>query len=251
MKTPEKSSSRPGRRAGQSRSEMQCVAFLRRDALLQQLHALVAAGTIGHFWCVEHQPDEETKKPHFHLRMTPPPSRAVVWSEIAAAVTEFVPGESLPRKLVLGKRAVNDESEEGLLYARHDSRYLSVKGLTKSQVDYPRQAFFTDSPEWLDGEWAKSDDYTPAPRRMTAEDILAELERNPKMPARILLRLCIVNNLNQGQLNMLERYRTVLLADLPPPMSAAAAIAAAEPDPADLLPDDHDTTGAPDHESHA
>lgn len=236
MKNPEKSSSRPGRRAGQSRSEMQCVAFLRRDALLQQLHALVSGGAIGHFWCVEHEPDEETKKPHFHLRLTPPPSRAVVWSEIAASIYENVPGETLPRKLVLGKRAVNDESEEGLLYARHDSRFLSVKGLTKGHVDYPRTAFFTDSPEWLDGEWAKADDYTPTPRKMSAEDILSELERNPKMPARILLRLCIVNNLNQGQLTMLERYRSVLLADLPPPMSAETARSVSEPYPEDLKP---------------
>lgn len=219
MNTPEKSSSKPGRRAGQSRSEMQCVAFLRRDALLQQLHALVSAGVIGHFWCVEHEPDEETKKAHFHLRLTPPPSRAVVWSAIAASIVENVPGESLPRRLVLGKRAVNDESEEGLLYARHDSRFLSVKGLVKSHVDYPREAFFTDSAEWLDGVWSASDEYTPTPRRMSAEDILKELERNPHMPPRSLLRLCIVNNLNQGQFKMLVDYRSALLAELPPPIS--------------------------------
>lgn len=195
---------------------MQCVAFLRRDALLQQLHVFAASGVIGHFWCVEHEPDEETKKPHFHLRLTPPPSRAVVWSEIAAGIVEQVPGEALPRKLVLGKRAVNDESEEGLLYARHDSRYLSVIGKVKSHYDYPREAFFTDSPEWLDGVWATSDEYTPPPRRLSAEDILNELEKNPTMPSRVLLRLCIVNNLNQGQLNMLERYRAVLLAEHTP-----------------------------------
>lgn len=96
MKKPEKSSSKPGRRAGQSRSEMQCVAFLRPDALLAQLNALVSSGEIGHFWFVEHQPDEETRKVHIHLRMTPPPSRAVVWSEIAASIVEYVPGETLP-----------------------------------------------------------------------------------------------------------------------------------------------------------
>lgn len=217
MNTTDKSSSKPGRRAGQSRSEMQCVAFLRRDALLAQLHALVSSGAIGHFWAVEHEADEETKKPHFHLRLTPPPSRAVVWASLASGIVESVPGESLPRRLVLGKRAVNDESEEGLLYARHDSRYLAAKGLSKSHVDYPRSAFFTDSPEWLDSVWAAADEFTPSPRRMTAEDILNELEKSPHMSPRVLLRLCIVNNLNQGQLTMLERYRSVLLADQPNP----------------------------------
>lgn len=225
METPKKSSSKPGRRAGQSRSEMQCVAFLRRDALLQQLHALVSGGVIGHFWCVEHEPDEETKKPHFHLRLTPPPSRAVVWSEIAASISENVPGETLPRKLVLGKGAVNDKSEDGLLYARHDSRYLTVKGEVRNHLDYPRAAFFTDSPDWLDSLWSSSDEYTPTPRRLSAEDVLNELEKNPRMPARVLLRLCIVNNLNQGQLTMLERYRSVLLSEMPAP-----------PLPADELP---------------
>lgn len=213
MQSTDKSSSKPGRRAGQSRSEMQCVAFLRRDALLAQLHALVAGGAIGHFWCVEHEPDEETKKAHFHLRLTPPPSRAVVWSQIAAAITEQVPGESLPRRLVLGKRAVNDESEEGLLYARHDSRFLAAKGLVKAHVDYPRDAFFTDSPDWLDSVWAAADEHTPTPKRMSAEDILNALESNPRMSSRVLLRLCIVNGLSHGQLNMLERYRSVLLSE--------------------------------------
>lgn len=217
MNTTEKSSSKPGRRAGQSRSEFQCVAFLRRDSLLAQLHALSSSGVIGHFWAVEHEADEEHKKAHFHIRMTPPPSRAVVWADIAAGIVEMVPGEALPRKLVVDKRAVNDKSEDGLLYARHDSRYLSVKGMTKRVVDYSREAFFTDSAEWLDAEWARADDFTPTPRKLSAAEILEELERNPHMSPRVLLRLCIVNGLNQGQLTMLERYRGVLLAEVSAP----------------------------------
>lgn len=133
---------------------------------------------------------------------------------------------------------MNDKSEDGLLYSRHDPHYLAVKCLNRSHLDYPRTAFFTDSPEWLDGEWAKADDFTPTPRKMSAEDILTELERNPKMPARLLLRLCIVNNLNQGQFTMLERYRSSLLADMPPPMSAETARAVSEPYPEDLKPKD-------------
>ena len=216
METQGKTAKKPGRRAGQSRSEFQCVAFLRRDALLRQLNALVEAGAIGHFWCVEHEADEETKKAHFHLRMLPPPSRAVDWQELAAGIVEHVKGEALPRRLVVGKGAVNDKSEDGLLYARHDRRYCAVKGLVKRRYDYARSEFFTDDADWLDGLWSAADEYQPERRRMTPEDILGLVEQTPDMRPLDLVRLCIVNGLAQGQLSMIERYRGMLLAERAP-----------------------------------
>lgn len=196
-----------GRPAGQSRSEIQLVGYLTRPALLAHLRRLTDAGTIGHWWAVEHPADEDVRKPHWHLRLTPPPSRAVDWAAVVASVVEDVPGEPLPRRLVASSKAVNDKGLDGLLYARHDARYCDAKGLTKATYDYPREAFLTDSPEWLDALWNEADAYEPAPKRMTAEDLCNEVERNPDISDRALLRACLCNGLNKGIFELLIQYR--------------------------------------------
>lgn len=206
MNTAETATKR-GRPAGKSRSEIQLVGYLRRPALVEQLNALVKVGAIGHWWAVEHEPDEETKKSHFHVRMTPPISRAVDWSSIVAGITEKVEGEELPRRLVAAARSVNDHAEDGLLYARHDRRYCDAKGLAKAHYDYPRADFLTDDGEWLDGLWAAADQFTPAAKRMSAEDLANLLDRRPDMDIRSLLRLVLVNGHTKGTFDLLCLYR--------------------------------------------
>lgn len=202
----------PGRPKGLSKAEMQCVGYLTRSALLDHLRRLKREGKIGHWWAVEHPADEDASKPHWHLRLTPPPSRAVDWAAVAAEVVEEVDGEPAPRRLVLGKRAVNDESEEGLLYARHDSRYCAAKGLHKSTMDYPPASFLRDDDEWFDGLWKASDEYEPTAKRMTKADLLDLLERNPRLPRLDLLRLCISNGFSKGDFDLLEMYRREFVA---------------------------------------
>lgn len=212
MKSTNNTTPKRGRPAGQSRSEFQCVSFLTTSGLRACLRALVEDGTIGHFWFVKHDPDEETRKPHHHLRMTPPVSRSVDWAAVCARVVETVPGEDLPRRLVASSRAANNESLDGLLYARHDTRYCTVKGLRKRHYDYPRTAFETDDADWLDALWAQSDDYTPTRRRLGSEELLAEVERNPRMSRLDLLRLCLLNGATKGTRDMLEEYARELIA---------------------------------------
>lgn len=196
-----------GRPAGQSRSEIQLIGYLRKTALVRQLNALKAEGTIGHWWAVEHEPDEDAKKVHFHVRMVPPLSRAVDWNKVVERVQEQVPGEDLPRRLVASAKAVNDHAEDGLLYARHDRRYCDAKGLAKAHYDYPRSDFLTDDREWLDGLWNAADQFTPAAKRQSAEDLANLLDRHPDTDTRTLLRLCLVNGHTKGTFDMLCIYR--------------------------------------------
>lgn len=205
-----KTAKKPGRPAGQSRSEIQVVGYLTRAEMERQLNALVSDGKIGHWWGVQHEPDEDCKKAHWHVRLVPPPSRAVVWAEILDAVSEMVPGETLPRKLVAGSHAVNDAGLDGLLYARHDRRYCDRKGLTKATYDYPREAFCTDCADWLDNLWSQSDNYEIPAKRTSLEDVIAEVERNPWLSDLALLRTCLVSGINKGQYDMLREYRLML-----------------------------------------
>lgn len=202
-----------GRRKGQSTSEIQCVSYLSTESLLWHLRGRVKAGIIGHFWAVEHEPDEDSKKPHHHVRMTPPIGRSVDWSEICQSIAEVVPGEALPRKLVVSARAVNNQSEEGLLYARHEAHYLRVKGLTKAKLDYPREAFYTDSEEWLDEQWSAADAYEPKPKKMTTDDLLELIDSGLPVSRVALLRLCLSSGLNEGQWRMLCQYQNEVEAE--------------------------------------
>lgn len=212
MKSTEKTTLKRGRPSGKSRSEFQCISFLTTPGLLERLKSLKKSGKIGHYWFVLHEPDEDTKKAHHHLRMTPPLSRAVDWSDIVDEIVEDVPGESLKRRLVASSRAVNNESLEGLLYARHDSRYCAVKGLEKKRYDYSRDDFVTDDDDWLDELWNSADNYTPSRRRLGTEELLEEVERNPGISRRALLRLCLLNGATKGTMDMLDEYRRELIA---------------------------------------
>ena len=217
MKSTTNTTPKRGRPQGQSRSEFQCVSFLTDDGLHARLSKLVDDGIIGHYWFVHHDADEDDKKPHQHVRMTPPISRSVDWAWVVATVVEMVDGESLPRRLVVKDRAANNKGLDGLLYARHDANYCAVKCLgVKARYDYPRAAFITDDDDWLDGLWAESDRFTPTRRRLGTEELLVEVERNPRMSRLDLLRLCLLNGATKGTKDMLDEYRRELLATQTP-----------------------------------
>lgn len=233
MSTTQETETKRGRPAGKSRSEIQLVGYLRKASLVRQLNALVASGKIGHWWAVEHEPDEETKKAHFHVRMVPPLSRAVDWLAVVAGIVEKVPGEELPRRLVASAKAVNDAREDGLLYARHDRRYCDAKGMSKAHYDYPRKAFLTDDDEWLDALWNAADQFTPAAKRQSAEDLANLLDRHPDTDTRTLLRLCLVNGHTKGVFDMLCIYRDEVIAS-----RRRAAFPKVDPENEDTWPTD-------------
>lgn len=210
MNNEENQAKAKGRPKGQSKSQMQCVGYLPPDELEKQLRSLQAKRLIGHWWFVQHEADEDANKPHCHVRICPPPSRTVDWADIVERVQCKVEGEDLPRRLVLGKGGINDQEEDGLLYARHDARYIAAKGLRKATQDIPREKFRTDSPEWLDDLWNKSEQYQPTPRRLSVDDVLNLVEAEPGMSAKKLLCLCLRNGLNKGQWDMLKELQMIL-----------------------------------------
>lgn len=194
-----------GRPQGRSTAQFQCVSFLTPEGLKSRLDALIRDGVIMHYWFVCHAPDTDSKKEHQHLRMIPPSGRAVDWHEIASGITESVPLEPLPRRLVIDAKSVNDKWEDGLLYARHDSRYLSVKGYVRNQVDIPRAEFYTDSDDWLDSVWAAADEFKPEPKKLTRADLLDAVLKDPWAYHRQeLLILGFRNGLTRGDVEMLD-----------------------------------------------
>lgn len=198
---------RRGRPLGLSRSDLQCVSYLPFAELQKQLTELKRQGGIGHWWAVEHEPDEDSKKVHQHVRMCPPIGRTANWSLVVEIVQATVVGEHLPRRLVVSKQGVNDKYLDGLLYARHDSRYLSAKGLVKARVDYPRDAFATDDEEWLDGVWAESEQFEPTARKLTKAEVLAMVDdARGEISTRDLLRLCLLNDFTHGDFNLFREY---------------------------------------------
>ena len=238
-----------GRPVGLSRSEIQVVGYLRREALLAQLSTLVRDGTIGHFWAVEHAPDEDCKKQHWHIRMTPPVSRAVNWAVVVGGVVESVPGESLPRKLVASSRAVNDKATDGLLYARHDSRYCRVKCLRKSVYDYPIEAFATDSKDWLANLWAECDNADIEPRKQTRADLVQWASENPSASWSEIVRVCFLNGLSLSDAKMLgviQREAASAPPPPPPPPPPETPTTQGTQDELPLLSDFPDFSGVPD-----
>lgn len=205
-----------GRPAGKSRCEFQAVSYLNPGALKMWLDSLVQSRTILHYWYIQHEPDEDNGKPHQHFRMLPPVSRAVDWQSVADRIVEYVDGEELPRRVVVGKGAVNDRGLDGLLYARHDRRYLSIVSPDKPKrvYDYGRMEFVTDDNDWLDGLWSASDAFEPSPRKMSKDEILAMIDdAHGRIAARVLLRIVISNGYTYGDFQLFERYRCACLQE--------------------------------------
>lgn len=211
--------SKKGRPKGQSTSECQCVSFLTPSGLERNLRSLQQAGKIGHWWFVSHTPEtiqsEKDKKPHQHVRMCPPLSGTVNWTDVTDSVQETILGEDLPRRLVVSREDINNNRLDGLLYARHNTRYLTIKGELRQYLDYPFEDFVTDDPEWLKALWIESDTFEPKPKRLSKSDILDKLEKcSGRMSQKVLLRLCVLNNIGRSDYLMLMEYRAILLQDL-------------------------------------
>lgn len=203
-----------GRPAGLSRCGCQGVAYLTQQGLRECCDALVKEGLIGHWWAALHLPEkDEGKKIHFHLRLEPPPSRAVDWKAIVERIQMTVKGEDKPRRFVVDKRGVNDKHLDGLLYARHDSRYLAAKGITRQYKDYDRTAFLTDDEEWLDGQWRDADEFEVEERRLSKAELCELVESDDPPNNRTLLRLVLKNNYSKSDYDLLCQLRTLAMAD--------------------------------------
>lgn len=196
-----------GRPAGKSPCECSCISYLSTESLKVQLDTLVLKGAIQHYWFVQHKPEKAETKLHHHVRLVPPAAQSVVWEDLCREVVEIVPGESAPRALVLYNGSVNDCWQDALLYARHASRYLALKGMTKQFVDYPISEFVSDSRDWLEYIWAESESFEPERKKLASEDVMRIIdEREGQMSKLDLLRIVLGNRFKFTDFQLFQVY---------------------------------------------
>lgn len=137
------------------------------------LHAVLVtlrdSGRISDAFWIQHEPDTDGTKPHYHLVVFP--CGSVDPMALSRQFDELVEGEEKPRRFI-----PNPETQgkclsvpDWLLYAIHDDLYLACKGLVRN-VHYSR-----DDVQALDGEHLCACWAMVPPPRVSREQVHAQL----------------------------------------------------------------------------
>jgi len=100
------------------------ISYNTPEFLKLKLEELRKAGRISEWYFIEHKPEEDQKKPHIHLYVSP--SKMLQTDDL---VKEFLqPDPVNPGKYVTCPRWVSSKFQDWYLYAIHDQAYLVTKG---------------------------------------------------------------------------------------------------------------------------
>lgn len=111
-----------------------------------KLNSLVDSGKIS-FWCaIRHKPEEDEKKSHLHIYIVP--SAMFQTDDLKSYLAEVDP-EHPKQPLTCISARPSKTFDDWVLYALHDKRYLTSKGLSR-QHHYNRDALFTSDTNELD-----------------------------------------------------------------------------------------------------
>lgn len=120
--------------------------------IVEALRRLVAAGLVDWAHWVRHEPEEDEKKSHIHLVLSP--ARAIDTTALSAAFEEVdlaAPGKA-PLGVIPWRFCAS--LDDWLLYAIHDPDYLLSKGQTRAH-HYDRNAVRSTSTELLVEQWGE------------------------------------------------------------------------------------------------
>lgn len=108
---------------------------------------LVRQGLIEYAYWIEHKPEEDEKKSHFHVLIKP--NKRLDTSALRNVFVEVVAGEDKPRGVLPFQTS---KTADWLQYAIHDIGYLIQKGQDR-RWHYDRADVQSTDPENLEEDW--------------------------------------------------------------------------------------------------
>ena len=116
------------------------------------LDELVKAKKISTYHYIEHLPEEDEKKSHFHVWMLP--SRMLQTDDVRDAFKEFDPSD--PERPLGCLPFESSSFDNWYLYCLHDDAYLASKGQSR-KYHYSRDNFVSSDDEFLNEQIRKID----------------------------------------------------------------------------------------------
>lgn len=111
------------------------ISYNSDEFLKRQLNTLLESGKISYWAFINHQPEEDEKKPHKHLIIFP--DVKLETRELDTMFLEEDPTNDKPLKCMLWNRtsSIND----WYLYALHDATYLKLKYGEDVKIHYSKE----------------------------------------------------------------------------------------------------------------
>ena len=128
------------------------ISFNTETYLKGKLDELVKAKKISAYHFIEHLPEEDEKKSHFHVWMLP--SKMIQTDDIREEFKEYDP--SNPSKPLGCLPFESSNFDNWYLYSLHDERYLSSKGQSR-KYHYRRDLVVSSDDDFLDEQIKKID----------------------------------------------------------------------------------------------
>lgn len=116
---------------------------------LERLFSVLERDKIEWAHYIQHRPEADGEKPHFHILLQP--ARSLDTKLLSLMFLELRWGEEKPVGVMPWRTSKLDD---WLLYAVHDTNYLSAKGQSR-KYHYDRSDIRTTSPELLAEQWGE------------------------------------------------------------------------------------------------
>ena len=121
------------------------ISFNTESYLQGILDTLVKSHKITAYHFIKHEPEEDEKKPHFHVWILP--SKMIQTEDLREALKEFDPEH--PDKPLGCLPFESSNFDNWYMYVLHDVRYLAQKGQSR-KYHYSRHKVVTSDEDFLD-----------------------------------------------------------------------------------------------------
>lgn len=146
------------------------ISFNTEKFLTDKLNHLVYQGILEYAHFIEHKPEDDEKKNHFHIVVKP--NKRLDTSALRNEFLEFVPGEKKPL-CVLPFRSTSRLSD-WILYCAHDTLYLLKKQETRTH-HYEKSDFKSTDEDLFDEDWREchksADSHIPTLKNLAKQGV--------------------------------------------------------------------------------
>lgn len=131
------------------------ISYNTEKFLKAVLDRLLAQDDIEFYMVINHYPEEDEAKPHWHVYVVPT-HKTFNTNQFRSELTEFIKGESLPRRCM---PCQSSKFQDWFLYSIHDPSYLASKGQAR-KFHYQPSEIITSDRGWMDEQihqidWSK------------------------------------------------------------------------------------------------
>ena len=104
------------------------ISYNTKEFLVEKLETMRAEHRILSWFMLHHDPDQDDKSPHWHVRIIP--NTKIDLAALFDEFIEYLPGEDLPRRTICWRTSTSEP--DAILYFLHHEKYLRYKKMERN-----------------------------------------------------------------------------------------------------------------------